>query len=123
VKTYKELRAEVDAKQDRLHQLFEGYPEIPQERVDQIQQANAELTDLGKQLDQAKSMDEAYQKMQAEIKERARPATGLPTPQEGRPDPKAPRRAPVRCSSSRRNTRTSSQAISRQPAWICLTSM
>jgi HK97 family phage major capsid protein len=88
VKTYKELRAEVDAKQDRLHQLFEGYPEIPQERVDQIQQANAELTDLGKQLDQAKSMDEAYQKMQAEIKERARPATGLPTPQEGRPDPK-----------------------------------
>jgi hypothetical protein len=36
VKTYKELRAEVDAKQNASYSYLEGYPDIPQDRVDQI---------------------------------------------------------------------------------------
>lgn len=57
MKTKYELAAQIEAKQKELAALFDGYPDIPAERIDEIQAKNAELTDLGKQFEQAKALE------------------------------------------------------------------
>jgi HK97 family phage major capsid protein len=57
VKTKYALNEEIQAKQQQLHELFEGYPDIPAERVADIQAKNAELADLGRQFDEATALE------------------------------------------------------------------
>lgn len=57
MKTKYELSQELEAKRSQLHTLFDGFPDIPAERVEEINQKNAELTDLGKAFEAAVKLE------------------------------------------------------------------
>jgi HK97 family phage major capsid protein len=57
VKQKYELAQELEAKQKKMSELFEGYPDIPAERAEEIKQLNDELTDLSKQFEAAAKLE------------------------------------------------------------------
>lgn len=78
-----EARDKLNAKRDELAGIFAKYPtlDIPQEVVDDIQIRNKELTDLGKDFEKYRLLDETFQANQKALRESKTPANGLPTPQ------------------------------------------
>jgi HK97 family phage major capsid protein len=80
---YENLRDEVIQKNDELAAIFAKYPEMdmPQDVVEDIQQRNSELTDLGKKRDEARAVDEIFQNNLKAQKEARTPVNALPTPQ------------------------------------------
>lgn len=87
MKTVKELQEQLNAKQAELAEIFENSKtkvdgqdryNLTPEQVEDVKNRNAELNDLGAQLEQAKDVDAIYQKTQAAIRESNRPATSLP---------------------------------------------
>lgn len=87
MKTVKELQGEIEAKQKELAEIFEKskttvdgearYNLTPAQAED-VKHRNDELTDLGKELDEAKKLDDIYQANAKAIREANRPATNLP---------------------------------------------
>lgn len=83
MKTVKQLQEELNAKQDALHKFFEdhktaeGYDMTP-EQVENVRQMNAELNDLGVALEEAKELDETYQKNAKAIQDANRASSNLP---------------------------------------------
>lgn len=87
MKTVKELQEQLNAKQAELAEIFEKAKtkvdgqdryNLTPEQVEDVKSRNAELNDIGAQLEQAKDVDAIYQKTQAAIRENNRPATSLP---------------------------------------------
>lgn len=87
MKTVKELQDQLNAKQAELAEIFEKAKtkvdgqdryNLTPEQVEDVKSRNAELNDLGVQLEQAKDVDAIYQKTQAAIRESNRPANQLP---------------------------------------------
>jgi HK97 family phage major capsid protein len=87
MKTVKELQGTLNAKQAELAEIFEkaatkvdgqnAYNLTPVQ-LDDVKARNAELNDLGAQLEEAKSLDEIYQRTAQNVREAARPASQLP---------------------------------------------
>lgn len=87
MKTVKELQDQLNAKQAELAEIFEKAKtkvdgqdryNLTPDQVEDVKSRNAELNDIGVQLEQAKEVDAIYQKTQASIRENNRPATSLP---------------------------------------------
>lgn len=79
----KELSEKLAAKREELNKLFEGYPNIPVDRVEQIKALNNEITDIAKNLDEATALEQMQQQNSAALKDAERPTNRLPTPQQG----------------------------------------
>lgn len=79
---YEQLRDEVHQKNDELAAIFAKYPELDMtaEVVEDIQQRNTELTDLGKKRDEARAVDDIFQANLKAQKEARTPVNGLSTP-------------------------------------------
>lgn len=77
-----EARDKLNAKRDELGAIFAKYPEMDmgQEVVDDIQQRNKELSDLGIEFEKAREMDEIFQANVKALRESKTPVNGLPTP-------------------------------------------
>ena len=87
MKTVKELQGMLNAKQAELAAIFDGAKTVVDGQnaynltpvqLDDVKARNAELNDLGKQLEDAKSIDDVYQKNAAAMRDANRPATNLP---------------------------------------------
>jgi HK97 family phage major capsid protein len=87
MKTVKELQDQLNVKRDELAKIFEGAKrkvdgedrlELDAKQLDDVRARNAEIDDLAVQLEDAKFVDETYQKNAREIREGNRPAGGLP---------------------------------------------
>ena len=87
MKTVKELQGTLNAKQAELAEIFEkaatkvdgqnAYNLSPAQ-LDDVKARNAELNDLGAQLEEAKSLDEIYQRNAQSQRAANRPASQLP---------------------------------------------
>ena len=83
IRSVKDVTEELNAKRDQLAKIFEetktddGF-KMTAEQVDDVQQRNAELGDLAKELKQAKELDDVFQKNQAEIAKSKQPGVQLP---------------------------------------------
>lgn len=89
-----EARDKLNAKRDELGAIFAKYPDrdMGQEVVDDIQQRNKELSDLGVEFEKAREMDEIFQANVKALRESKMPVNGLPTPQApGGPPQQAPK--------------------------------
>lgn len=62
------LQEEINTKTSALRELFEGYPDIPEDRVSEIQQKNAELNDLNKKFEAEKAKADELDRIQANLK-------------------------------------------------------
>jgi HK97 family phage major capsid protein len=87
MKTFKELQGEIDAKNAELAEIFEaskttvdGQPRynLTVEQAEDVKRRNDELTELGKQRDDARALDEIQQKNAAAVRAANQPATNLP---------------------------------------------
>jgi HK97 family phage major capsid protein len=85
MKTVKELQGMIAQKQSELAAIFEkakkddGYAMTPAE-VEDVRSRNNELTALGRELDEAKALDEIFQKSQEYQRNQMRAASDLPLP-------------------------------------------
>jgi HK97 family phage major capsid protein len=55
----KQIGDELQAKRTQLNELFKGYPDIPADRVADIQALNAEISDISKKYDAAVELEQA----------------------------------------------------------------
>lgn len=87
MKTVKELQEELNAKRDQLAEIFEKAKtkvdgedrlQLDAKQLDDVRARNAEIDDLAKQLEDAKFVDDAYQKNARAINDGQRPAGQLP---------------------------------------------
>lgn len=87
MKSVKEIQSELDAKRAALAEIFEKSKtkvdgedryNLTAEQAADVKARNDELTDLGKQLDDAKLVDDIYQKNAEAIRRENRPASNLP---------------------------------------------
>lgn len=62
------LQEEINAKTAALQTLFDGYPDIPEDRVSEIQQKNLELNDLNKKFEVEKAKSDELAAIQANLK-------------------------------------------------------
>lgn len=78
-----EARDKLNAKRDELAAVFAKYPnmDMGQEVVDDIRLRNEELTELGKDFEKYRALDEVFQANAKALRESKTPANGLPTPQ------------------------------------------
>ena len=87
MKSVKELREELDAKNKELADIFEKSKtsvdgearlNLNAEQAADVKRRNDEITDLGRQYDEAKALDDVYQKNAAAVRASFRPASNLP---------------------------------------------
>jgi len=80
-----EAREKLHAKQEELAALFRAYPDykMPAEVADDIRQRNDELTDLGKEFDRLRELDEIAQTNKAAQDRLSTPIGGVPFPNAG----------------------------------------
>lgn len=98
MKTVKQLQDELNAKREELAKIFENAKtkvdgedrlNLDAKQLDDVRARNAEIDALAIQLEEAKFVDEAYQKNVQAIKDGQRPATQLPMNTSGKAvDPK-----------------------------------
>lgn len=92
IRTVKEIQEELEAKRQKLHEIFteaqtdEGL-DMDQATIDDVRQRNEELTELGKELEDAKELDAMYQSNVNSIKQSRQPAKQLPFRSQPNPDP------------------------------------
>jgi len=74
-KTREELQGRITVLQDQMHRLFEQHPsfDFTADDVKEIRSSNAEMTDLGKKLDELKANEDAVEAMKRRIAEEVRP--------------------------------------------------
>jgi len=101
MKTVKELQDLINAKRDELARIFDDHKvmdgdepkyDMSPEMVEKVRELNNELTELGRELDEAKEMDHIFQDNQRQIKEAQRSELDLPLPgsqKGGDPQPRA----------------------------------
>lgn len=77
-----ELRDELNQKRDELHAIFEQHPDMKmkQETVEDIRKRNLELTDLGKQFEELREVEDIRQQTMARRQQDQKGVNGLPTP-------------------------------------------
>ena len=87
MKTVKELQDNLNVKQGELASIFEKAKtsvdgqdryDLSEAQLADVKTRNAELNDLGRQLEDAKAIDDIYQKNAAAMREGNRPASQLP---------------------------------------------
>jgi HK97 family phage major capsid protein len=87
MKTVKDLQGELYAKQAALAEIFEKSKtkvdgedryNLTPEQAEDVKNRNTELTDLGRQLDEAKALDDIYQRNMQAVRDANRAATNLP---------------------------------------------
>lgn len=98
MKTVKELQELLNAKRAELAAIFEKAKtkvdgqdryNLDEKQLDDVRARNAEIDDLAKQLEDAKSMDDIYQKNAQALREGNRPAAQLPMNNSGTaPEPR-----------------------------------
>lgn len=93
MRTVKVIQEEINGKRDELAGLFDDHKvmdgekatyEMSPETVQQVRDLNDELTELGRELDDAKELDTIHQDNQRQIKEAQRSEMDLPLPGGGR---------------------------------------
>lgn len=96
IRTVKDVQEELDAKRAQLAQMFEAAKtdaglQMTAEQVEDVRARNDELSDLGRELEQAKELDEIYQRTAEEIRQSRQPAKQLPFNRNGQgPDEPSP---------------------------------
>lgn len=87
MKTFKELQGEIDAKNAELNEIFEKSKttvdgearyNLTQVQAEDVKRRNDELTELGKQRDDARALDEIQQKNAQAVRNANQPVTNLP---------------------------------------------
>lgn len=92
IRTVKEIQEELEAKRQKLHEIFteaqtdEGL-DMDQAVIDDVRQRNEELGELGKELEQAKQLDAVYQSNVDSLKQSRQAAKQLPFRSQPNPDP------------------------------------
>ena len=94
MKNVAQLREELAAKRAALNELFkDGYEKLTDDQVKDVQAKNAELTDLGKQFDEAKALADIQDQTRQEHARMSVPVTALgvgsPAPRESGEQPKS----------------------------------
>ncbi len=83
IRSWKEIQADIDVKREDLGEIFDqtktedGYDMSP-EQVEDVRSINDELTELSKEIETAKELDEMYQDHARQVKEAQRNEIDLP---------------------------------------------
>ena len=83
IRSWKEVQADIDVKREDLGEIFDqtktedGFDMSP-DQVEKVREINNELTDLSKELETSKQMDDLYQDHYQQIKEAQRNEMDLP---------------------------------------------
>lgn len=85
MKTVKELQEQLNKKRDELNEIFEKAKtddglKMSAEQVEDVRARNKELDDLGRELETARELDEAYEKNRQAIRDSHLPETDIPLP-------------------------------------------